>query len=303
MQNENILCAEAKLYGYTFEIRMGSVLQLEVDTIVNAANENLKNLGGLAGQIIESGGKVIQDECDELVKKKGPLREGEARHTTGGTLNFKKIIHTAGPKSNGSGSFYERQKLFNAIIGSMEIASDLGYTSIGIPGISCGIFGFPVEIAAVCHVEAFFHWVNKRDKTSLRKIVVSLFTLNELTCFLDAFKEKMPYFQYARYKGTPIEQASFFAEICVICFGKGNLMGICNCGKCCNFCIMSSKSFCPGCTKPLDEDMIQRIAQFILCKECKQFKSKEFEKACICEQLCNSCATEPFCKFCSGKLR
>src|SRR6266404_683705 len=81
----------------TLEILQGDITALPVDAIVNAANKYLAHGGGVAAAISQKGGPTIQQESDELVKKRGPLSTGEAVITSGGKLPAKFVIHTVGP--------------------------------------------------------------------------------------------------------------------------------------------------------------------------------------------------------------
>src|SRR5205807_659838 len=72
-------------------IRQGDLTEAQVDAIVNAANNDLKLGGGVAGAIRTKGGPSIQQECDSI----GPIRIGEAAITTGGNLPARYVIHAA----------------------------------------------------------------------------------------------------------------------------------------------------------------------------------------------------------------
>jgi len=123
------------------EIVEGDLTSLSVDAIVNAANDQLVLGGGVAGAIRHKGGPSIQDECNQI----GGTFVGGAVITTAGTLPSKYVIHAVGPRM-GEGN--EDEKLKNATLNSLEIATKKELNTIAFPAISTGIFGFPVDRCA-----------------------------------------------------------------------------------------------------------------------------------------------------------
>jgi O-acetyl-ADP-ribose deacetylase len=128
----------------------GDITERNVDVIVNAANSYLKHGGGVAAAIVRKGGPVIQDESDMIITTGGLVPVGSAVITTAGRLPCKAIIHTVGP-SMGEGN--EDYKLRKAVRSSLLLASEKGFTSISMPAISSGIFGFPKDRCARILVE------------------------------------------------------------------------------------------------------------------------------------------------------
>jgi len=128
----------------------GDITERNVDVIVNAANSYLKHGGGVAAAIVRKGGAVIQDESDMIITAGGFVPVGSAVITTAGRLPCKAIIHTVGP-SMGEGN--EDYKLRKAVRSSLLLASENGFTSISMPAISSGIFGFPKDRCARILVE------------------------------------------------------------------------------------------------------------------------------------------------------
>lgn len=131
--------------GLRVEVVQGDITEENVDVIVNAANSHLKHGGGVAGAIVRRGGREIQIESDEFVRKNGPVKTGEVAVTSAGKLKAKWIIHAVGPMW-GEGN--EDEKLRNAVLNSLRKADELGAKSISIPAISSGIFGFPKDRCA-----------------------------------------------------------------------------------------------------------------------------------------------------------
>ena len=128
----------------------GDITERNVDVIVNAANSYLKHGGGVAAAIVRKGGAVIQDESDMIITAGGLVPVGSAVITTAGRLPCKAVIHTVGPRM-GEGN--EDYKLRKAVKSSLLLASEKGFTSISMPAISSGIFGFPKDRCARILVE------------------------------------------------------------------------------------------------------------------------------------------------------
>jgi O-acetyl-ADP-ribose deacetylase (regulator of RNase III) len=125
------------------ELAQGDVVRLEVDAIVNAANEALQLGAGVAGSIRVHGGPAIQEECDKI----GTCPVGEAVVTGAGKLPAKWVIHAVGPIWRG-GDDGEEMLLASAVLAALRRAEEIGARSVGLPAISAGTFGFPLDGAA-----------------------------------------------------------------------------------------------------------------------------------------------------------
>lgn len=131
--------------GFVMPVKVieGDITKLEVDVIVNAANKQLQQGGGVCGAIFQAAGaEKLQTACDEI----GSCAVGEAVMTDAFELKAKKIIHTVGPIWQG-GHAGEAKLLENCYENSLKIAYKNGYQSIAFPLISSGIYGYPVEAA------------------------------------------------------------------------------------------------------------------------------------------------------------
>jgi O-acetyl-ADP-ribose deacetylase len=131
------------------DVWLGDITKLDVDAIVNAANERLLGGGGVDGAIHAAAGPELLAACRAIAEVRPGVRcpTGDARITPGFRLPARFVIHTVGPVWRGGGEG-ERELLARCYRSVLELCSEQGFRTLAIPAISCGVYGFPVRDAA-----------------------------------------------------------------------------------------------------------------------------------------------------------
>lgn len=171
--------------GQMIQIVQGDITTENVDAIVNAANEQLQHGGGVAWAISKKGGAAIQKESDDWIRQHGPVSHSHPAWTSGGLLPARFVIHAVGPVW-GDGD--EDNKLESAVTGSLRVADELNCSSIGMPAISTGIFGFPKDRAAgiiFSAIEKYF----ESHSSNLKVVKLVLFDQSTVDVFVKSWKD------------------------------------------------------------------------------------------------------------------
>ena len=149
------------------QIRSGDITGLDVDAIVNAANCSLLGGGGVDGAIHRAAGPALLKECRAL----GGCGTGEAKITAGHELRARHVIHTVGPVWDGGG-LGEDGLLASCYRNSLVLARDHGVETVAFPGISTGVYRFPVRRAAEIAVETVRAFLKENDQPATVLFVV-----------------------------------------------------------------------------------------------------------------------------------
>lgn len=146
----------------------GDITDLDVDAVVNAANQYLQLGSGVAGAIRTRGGPSIQRECDQI----GRCPVGGAVITGGGNLKARHVIHAVGPHGSDRDA---DEKLIGCTRASLELANKHGLKSIAFPAISTGVFGYPIEKCARFMLSTAISYLEDNPQTSLELVVFCLY--------------------------------------------------------------------------------------------------------------------------------
>lgn len=145
------------------EALQGNIVDMNVDAIVNAANNMLQGGAGVDGAIHKAAGRELLAECLAL----GGCRTGEAAITSGYNLKAKWVIHTVGPVWRG-GKRGEDEKLAMCYRNCLRLAAERALETIAFPAISTGTFGYPVDRAAMIALHETLRFVSMNE--AVRKI-------------------------------------------------------------------------------------------------------------------------------------
>jgi O-acetyl-ADP-ribose deacetylase (regulator of RNase III) len=140
------------------ELLKGDITTLDVDAIVNAANNSLLGGGGVDGAIHNAAGPDLLIECEKL----NGCETGKSKITGGYRLKAKYIIHTVGPVWHG-GYRDETQLLASCYQTCLVLGKEKKIKTLAFPGVSTGVYGFPKDLAALIALNETKRFLNKNS--------------------------------------------------------------------------------------------------------------------------------------------
>lgn len=160
------------------QVVTGDITEQSVDAVVNAANRSMRGGGGVDGAIHRAGGPAILADC--VARFPDGLATGAAGWTTAGDLPARWVIHVVGPNWNAGQR--ESDLLASCYREALRVADELGAGTIAFPGVSTGIYGWPLDDAAQIAVrtvretstdvaEARFVAFDERSAAALRAVL------------------------------------------------------------------------------------------------------------------------------------
>ncbi len=175
--------------GQILKLIHGDLTEEGVDAIVNAANAHLEHGGGVAGDILRRGGALIQHESDAWVRAHGPVTHDTPALTGAGRLACRHVIHAVGPVW-GEGD--EDAKLHGAVTGALRLANEQGFSSIALPAISTGVFGFPKVRGARILTDAIVGFFESHPSAALTEVHITLIDEPSVQIFTSEFRSRWP---------------------------------------------------------------------------------------------------------------
>ncbi len=169
-----------QIHNTTIEVVRGSVLDQDVEAIVNAANTAMRGGGGIDGVIHKAAGQQLMHELIKAAPH--GAKTGSAVLTRGHALKQPYVIHTPGPVWNG-GASKEAEKLASSYRACLELADKKGLKSIAFCSISTGIYRYPLDQAAAIALQTVTEYVCEHLDTRLERVVFAMYQEGEFRAF------------------------------------------------------------------------------------------------------------------------
>jgi O-acetyl-ADP-ribose deacetylase (regulator of RNase III) len=127
----------------------GDITEQDVDAVVNAASRAMRGGGGVDGAIHRAGGPAVLEDCRRRFPR--GLATGDAGWTTAGEMSARWVIHVVGPNRNRGET--DRSLLTSCYSRALEVADELGASSLAFPLVSAGSYGWPLDDAVAAALE------------------------------------------------------------------------------------------------------------------------------------------------------
>lgn len=180
---QNKFYTQVQIHNTTLELIVGDITKQDVDAIVNAANSSLLGGGGVDGAIHRAAGPELLKETRDL----GGCKTGHAKISGAYRLPATYVIHAVGPIYR-TGDSNVALLLASAYQRSLELAEKYKLTSVAMPAISTGIYGYPIDKAAPVALNTAIEFATEMA-TSLKLIRFVLFTEDIFQQFKQALKQ------------------------------------------------------------------------------------------------------------------
>ncbi len=159
--------AASRAGSATLSAVVGDMTTMAVEVVVNAANTTLVHGGGIALAIARAGGVTIDEESAVWVETYGPLVPGVAALTSAGNMPSSYVVHVAGPIFTPEQE--NEELLAAAVLAALDTAAEIGATTVALPAISAGIYGYPPGDATRVIAEGAADYLAGED-TSLKSV-------------------------------------------------------------------------------------------------------------------------------------
>ncbi|XP_054556493.1 protein mono-ADP-ribosyltransferase PARP14-like isoform X2 [Talpa occidentalis] len=186
---QKCLCRVDLAPGVSLIVQQGDLTGFPVEVVVNAANEELQHIGGLAAALLEAAGPELQADCDQIVKRNGKVLPGHATISKPGKLPYRHVIHAVGPHWRKNEAQRCVSQLKTAMEESLCLAEKHKCQSIAIPAISSENFGFALPQCVETIVSAVKgHFQHKSDGCTLKEIYLVDTAEKTVEAFASAMK-------------------------------------------------------------------------------------------------------------------
>jgi O-acetyl-ADP-ribose deacetylase (regulator of RNase III) len=166
------------------KIVQGDITKLDVDAIVNAANNSLLGGGGVDGAIHRTAGPGLLEET----RKIGGCPTGGARVSGGYNLPARWVIHTVGPVWQGGGQ-NEEKRLADCYRNSLAVAVEKGAKTVAFSAISTGVYGFPLKRATEIAMRETRQFLENDDR--LDQVIFVCFSKEALKIYQETFSTRV----------------------------------------------------------------------------------------------------------------